>query len=105
MFEFEKTSGVSNSELSAATLENKEPTMLPHQFILCSSHFQREVNTPSTHTIYVIYEDEEVVTPWFSIGVWTGNFLWANIENSHWYNLGRLLKGDFADERRKDESN
>ena len=95
MFEFNKNLGVSDSEFSAATLQNKE--LIPKQFILCSSHFQREVNTPSTHTIYVIYEDEKFLTPWFNIGIWTENYLWANIENSDWYNLGKLLKGDFAD--------
>ena len=95
IFEFDKTPRVSNSGFSAATLVNNE--QLPQKFVVCSSHFQKEVNTPSTHTIYVIYEDEEFVSPWFNIGIWKGNFLWANIENRYWYNLGKLSKAEFAD--------
>ena len=95
IFEFNKNFGLSNSGFSAAILENQKPAKIPYQFILCSSHFQREVNTPSTHTIYVIYDDK-FVTPWFSIGIWSRNILWANIENRYWYKVGKVLQKDFA---------
>ena len=95
IFEFNKNFGSSNSGFSAAILENQKPAKIPYQFILCSSHFQREVNTPSTQTIYVIYDDK-FVTPWFSIGIWSRNILWANIENRYWYKVGKVLQKDFA---------
>ena len=97
LFEFEKTPGMSLLEFSAASLESKYyEEHLPNEFILCSSHFQKEVNTKSTRTIYVIYEDEDFVIPWFNIGIWSENYLWANIEHNYWYALGQVSDEDFA---------
>ena len=95
VFEFEKSPTLSSSGFSVATLENRPS--LPSKFVLCSSHFQREVNTKSTRTIYVIYEDDQFLIPWFNIGIWSENFLWANIENSYWYALAKVTEEDFAD--------
>ena len=96
LFEFEKTPGMSQLELSAGTLESESREHLPNEFILCSSHFQKEVNTKSTRTIYVIYEDEDFTTPWLNIGIWSENFLWANIEHNYWYAIGQVSDEDFA---------
>ena len=96
MFEFEKTPGITPVGFSAATLESQITPQLPNEFVLCSSHFQREVNTKSTRTIYVIYEDEEFVTPWFNIGIWSENYLWANIEHNYWYAIGQVSDEDYA---------
>ena len=96
MFEFEKTPGITPVGFSAATLESQITPQLPNEFVLCSSHFQREVNTKSTRTVYVIYEDEEFVTPWFNIGIWSENFLWANIEHNYWYAIGQVSDEEFA---------
>ena len=97
LFEFEKIPGMSLLEFSAASLESEYyKEHLPSEFILCSSHFQKEVNTKSTRTIYVIYEDEDFVTPWLNIGIWSENYLWANIEHNYWYALGQVSDEDFA---------
>ena len=88
IFDFDKTK--SENVLSSAALSNKPKTTLPKNFILCSSHFQREINTQNVHGIYVIYRDEKLLNPWLSIGIWTDNILWANIAFKHWYPLGSV---------------
>ena len=80
VFEFEKNS--SGDGFAFSTLSNKPDTSLPDHFILCSSHFQKSVNTINTHTVYVIYQDDGMTEPWLNIGVW-GDGLWVNIKLWH----------------------
>ena len=83
------------SELSSAVIANRPLIKVPKHFILCSSHFQTQIDTKNTHTIYVIYQDENMTIPWFNIGFWANNVLWANImQQNSWHNLGSLESED-----------
>ncbi len=79
---------ISQTDFSSAVLANIPETTLPKEFILCSSHFQRFINTKNVHSIYVIYQEEEMLKPWLSFGIWSKNILWVNIAYDYWYNLG-----------------
>ena len=84
-----------SSELSSATLSMDN---LPHHFLLCSSHTQQQINTPSTRTIYVLYRDSQFTKPWLSIGFWYCNFipcLNVNVNFSGWYELGIVTREKF----------
>ena len=87
---FEFDSIPSENVLSSAALTSKPDTPLPKDFILCSSHFQKTINTKNNHGIYVIYQEEELVNPWLSIGIWTENLLWVNVAFKYWYELGSV---------------
>ena len=41
-------------------------------------------------------EDEDFTTPWLNIGIWSENYLWANIEHNYWYAIGQVSDEDFA---------
>ena len=86
------------SELSSAVLANKPSIKVPKHFILCSSHFQYHFDTKNTHTIYVLYQDENLTIPWFNVGLWLNGVFWVNIKKHDqdlWYNLGTLQSQDF----------
>ena len=44
----------------------------------------------NTHTIYVLYTDSSYLVPWFSIGIWSQNGLWVNVNNLDWIALGQI---------------
>ena len=44
----------------------------------------------NTHTIYVLYTNSSFLVPWFSIGIWSQNGLWANVNDQEWINLGQI---------------
>ena len=93
-FEFVRNDLEPTSEFSSAILANNPLIKLPEQFILCSSHFQSNINS-NTRTIYVLYQDENMTIPWINIGFWGDKHLWANIMNhGSWYNLGSLRSQD-----------
>ena len=95
VFEFIENDLEPTSELSSAVLANKPSIKVPEHFILCSSHFQSQIDTKNTHTIYVLYQDENMTIPWFNIGFWTNNQLWLNVIGQNmWHNLGRLQSRD-----------
>ena len=79
---------VSETGFSSAVLANIPETTLPDDFILCSSHLQKSINTKNVHNIYVIYQEEEMVNPWLSFGMWSENVLWVNIAYEYWYPIG-----------------
>ena len=87
---FEFDSIPSEHVLSSAALTSKPDTPLPKDFILCSSHFQKTINTKNNHGIYVIYQEEELLNPWLSIGIWMENLLWVNVAFKYWYPFGRV---------------
>ena len=87
----------STSTLSSAVLANKPMIKLPEHFIICSSHYQRQVDTKNTHTIYVIYQDENFTLPWLNIGFWKENILWANVMHDTWHILGNLQSQDLLE--------
>ena len=93
IFEFIENDLEPTSELSSAVLANKPSIKVPEHFILCSSHFQSQIDTKNTHTIYVLYQDENMTIPWFNIGFWANNQLWLNVKGM-WHNLGRLQSQD-----------
>ena len=84
----------STTAFSSAILANKPIIELPEHFIICSSHYQTHMNTKDTHTIYVIYQDENLSTPWLNIGIWAENILWANVMHDTWHILGKLQSQD-----------
>ena len=88
--EFNEDNLESTSAFSSSILANKPVIKLPDHFIICSSHYQAHMNTKNTHTIYVIYQDENFTTPWLSIGIWKENKLWANVMHETWHILGNL---------------
>ena len=44
----------------------------------------------NTHNIYVLYTNSSYLVPWFSIGIWSQNALWANVNNLDWITLGNI---------------
>ena len=53
------------------------------------------MNTKNTHTIYVLYQDENMTIPWINIGFWEDRQLWANIMYHHsWHFLGSIHTKD-----------
>ena len=84
---FDFNGQISQTDFSSAVLANIPETTLPEEFILCSSHFQRFINTKNVHSIYVIYQEEEMLKPWLSFGIWSKNILWVNVAYDYWYNL------------------
>ena len=84
----------SASTFSSAILANKPTIKLPEHFILCSSHYQTQMDTKNTRTIYVIYQDENLTVPWLSIGFWSEEKLWANVMHDTWHILGTLQSQD-----------
>ena len=76
--------------MSSASIANKPDTPLQKDFILCSAHFQKTIDTKNNRGIYVIYQDEELLKPWLSIGIWVENALWVNVAFKYWYDLGRV---------------
>ena len=93
-FEFVENDLEPISELSYAVLANKPSIKLPEHFILCSSHFQSQIDTKNTHTIYVLYQDENMTIPWFNIGFYANNQLWVGTGQDIWHNLGKLESQD-----------
>ena len=87
---FDFNGQVSENGISYAVLANIPETTLPNNFIFCSSHFQKSINTKNVHSIYVIYQEVEMVNPWLSIGIWSENILWVNIAYKYWYALGSI---------------
>ena len=87
---FEFDSIPSENVLSSASIANKPDTPLPKDFILCSAHSQKTIDTINNRGIYVIYQDEKLLQPWLSIGIWVENVLWANVAFKYWYDLGRV---------------
>ena len=84
-----------SSELSSATVAMDN---LPQHFLICSSHTQHQINTPSTRTIYVLYQDSQFTKPWLSIGFWYCNSipcLNVNVNFSGWYELGIVTREKF----------
>ena len=90
VFIFDNKNNSNDAELSSATLTNKPLDNLPEHFIICSTHNQEKFHTPDTHTLYVIYWDENFQIPWFSIGFWGHAGLWANVNNTYWYDISTL---------------
>ena len=82
------------SSLSSAILANEPMIKLPEHFVICSSHYQAHMNTKNTHTIFVLYEDENFTIPWLSIGIWSENRLWANVMHDSWHILGSVQTQD-----------
>ena len=94
IIEFHGNYQESSTTLSSATLANNPLPHLPDHFILCSSHYQSHMDTRNTHTIYVIYQDESMTTPWLNIGIWKENRLWANVRHESWHILGSIQSQD-----------
>ena len=94
IFEFNINPLESTSILSSAVLSNKPMIILPEHFIICSSHYQTHMNTKNTHTIYVLYQDENLTIPWLNIGIWTEGTLWANLMHDTWHILGKIQSQD-----------
>ena len=90
VFNFDEGNNTNDAELSSAKLENKPLDNLPESFIICSTHHQDKFNTPDTHTWYVLYRDEDFQIPWFSIGFWSYQRLWASLNNTYWYEVSHL---------------
>ena len=90
VFNFDEGNNANDVELSSAKLENKPLDNLPESFIICSTHHQDKFNTPDTHTWYVLYRDEDFQIPWFSIGFWSYQRLWASLNNTYWYEVSHL---------------
>ena len=82
------------SNFSTAKLDNGASLHLPDHFILCSSHYQTNVHTKNTHTIYVIYQDGEFTLPWLNIGIWNEQRLWVNVGHNSWHILGVIDSED-----------
>ena len=80
----------SENVLSSAVIANKPDTPLPKDFILCSSHFQKTIDTENDHGIYILYQEEELLNPWLSVGFWNDNILWANVAFNYWYEFGSV---------------
>ena len=93
-FEFTGNHLESTSTFSSAILANKPIIKLPELFIICSSHYQTHMDTKNTHTIYVIYQNENLTIPWLSIGIWSERKLWVNVMHDTWYLLGNLQSQD-----------
>ena len=83
-------------ELSSVSIANAPEAPLPDHFLICSSHHtQQYINTPNTRTIYVLYQDSKFMKPWFSIGFFGLNKLWANVRFNYWYDLGSVTQDAF----------
>ena len=87
---FEFTSGKRNNNITTATLVNIPPDNLPDVFVICSTHRQTQFNTVNTHSFYTIYEDEDFTKPWFMVGFWTNNTMWALVKELSWVKLSTL---------------
>ena len=87
---FEFISSKDNNIITTATLVNIPPDNLPDVFVICSTHRQTQFNTVNTHSFYTIYEDEEFTKPWFMVGFWTNNTLWAFVKAQSWVKLSTL---------------
>ena len=87
---FEFTSGKSNNNITTATLVNIPSDNLPNVFAICSTHRQTQFNTVNTHSFYTIYEDEDFTKPWFMVGFWVNNTMWALVKEISWVKLSTL---------------
>ena len=70
VFTFNNEGKPGSGEQSSATLDSAtDHGSLPDHFLICSSHSQQLIHTPSpnTKTVYVLYEDSNFTKPWFFI--------------------------------------
>ena len=56
--------------------------ILPTNFVVCTSHYQKRINA-SQNSIFVLYEDEQFETRWFTVGLWEDAF-WIEFNNATW---------------------
>ena len=77
-----KMNDKNSSVFSTATLKTSNAVTLPDHFILCSSHVQKRINA-STHSIFVLYEDESLTRRWLTLGLWEDGF-WLDLNDNSW---------------------
>ena len=94
VFTFNKDNSAIN-EMSSASMSNVPRDNLPDHFMICSSHTQQQIDTPHTRAIYVLFKDPNFTKPWFSIGFYRLNKLWANTNFAAFHSLGNVTRETF----------
>ena len=84
-FIFGKKENLIQEGFSSAVLENVPSQSLPSKFTICSSHRQEQFNSENTHSIFVIYQDQQRTKHWLSYGFWTNGKFWLNVKKDFWY--------------------
>ena len=80
VLDFQRISDDIEESISTATAASD--ILLPSNFVICTSHYQKRINA-SSHSIFVLYVDEEFETRWFTVGLWEDAF-WIEFNNASW---------------------
>ena len=80
VLDFQRISDDIEESISTATAASG--ILLPSNFVICTSHYQKRINA-SSHSIFVLYVDEEFETRWFTVGLWEDAF-WIEFNNASW---------------------
>ena len=80
VLDFQRISDDLEERISTATATSS--ILLPSNFVICTSHYQKRINS-SSHSIFVLYVDEEFETRWFTVGLWEDAF-WIEFNNASW---------------------
>ena len=71
-----------NNEISQLSM--KESIGMDQAIIICSSHKQTQANKYQA-SIFTLYEDLEMTTPWITLGFWERADLWINVKTFTYY--------------------
>ena len=79
VFEF-----INNQNNEISELSMKDSIELDQVIMICSSHKQMQANKYSS-SIFTLYEDKDMKTPWIFLGFWIKADLWINVKTYTWY--------------------
>ena len=79
VFEF-----INNQNNEISQLSMKDSIKVDQSITICSSHKQMQANKYYS-SIYTLYEDKEMKTPFIFLGFWIKADLWINVKTHTWY--------------------
>ena len=77
---------------NVTTLSSATPDIspvLPAKFVVCFTSFQKRLNH-SSNALFSLYEDDQHQSRWLSLGLWSDQFVWADLNNNTWIKFSKV---------------
>ena len=75
---------INNQNNEISQLSMKDFIKFDQAITICSSHKQMQANKYYS-SIFTLYEDKDMKTPWIFLGFWIKADLWINVKTYTWY--------------------